>query len=176
MELENLFENFQYVDLRWFIPVIAGLFVIIGAVLVALIRNFNAGVIIALLFGGLLTMSPVILDALERSPGPPDRGAREVRQVARDAAELALFNGAVVHDLSRVVNSMRSVLEGLTPVLNASGGNDTAAATRFQSNMDDLTERLDAATADVGRIDTLRSELEGTLEELNDAPGPREPR
>ncbi|MEM1181163.1 MAG: hypothetical protein AAGM22_22665, partial [Acidobacteriota bacterium] len=58
--------DFQYDDLQWLLPVLAGLLIIVGGLLAGIIRGMTAGVIVALFFGGLMAMSPVILNALQR--------------------------------------------------------------------------------------------------------------
>lgn len=165
MEVEQLFQDFQYQDLQWFIPVLAGLLIIVGGILVALIRNFTAGVIVALLFGGLMTMSPVLLNTLQRAQNPV---AGVTADVAQNAAELAVLNSEVMRDLSRVVVSMRSALEGLAPVVAPENGDppDAAVARRFTQSLSDMEERLDAATSSVQRADTLRARLEEDIDVL----------
>lgn len=159
MEVEQLFQDFQYQDLQWFIPVLAGLVIIVGGILVALVRNFTAGVIVALLFGGLMTMSPVILNTLQQ---PQDPVARVTAEVAENAAQLAVLNSEVVRDLSRVVISLRSTLEGLAPMVAPQDRDppDAAVAQRFTRSLSDLEDRLDAATDSVREADTLRAQLE----------------
>ena len=169
MEVEKLFENFQYQDLRWFIPVLAGLFVIVGAILVALIRNFNAGVIVALLFGGLMTMSPVILDALQK---PQNTVARETGRVAQSAAELprrsmerwcATCRGwsSRCAQPSRDLHPWSHRNGPGTPTRLLPGG--------FVQSLSDMNERLDAATNSVERINTMRANLEADLDSFRGA-------
>lgn len=166
MEVEQLFQDFQYQDLRWFIPVLAGLVIIVGGILVALIRNFTAGVIVALLFGGLMTMSPVLLDTLQRQQQDPV--ARVAAGVARNAAELAVLNSEVMRDLSRVVISMRSTLDGLTPMIAPADRDppDVAVARRFTQSLSDMEPRIEAATATIARADALRTALQQDIQVL----------
>jgi hypothetical protein len=167
MEVDQLFQDFQYQDLQWFIPVLAGLVIIVGGILVAFIRNFTAGVIVALLFGGLMTMSALILNTLQR---PQDPVAFETANVARSAAELAVLNGEVVRDLSRVVVSLRSTLDGLRPMVAPDDRDppDAAVAQRFTQSLMGMEDRLDEATDAVQRAGVLRAELENDLRDLED--------
>lgn len=169
MEVDQLFQDFQYQDLQWFIPVLAGLVIIVGGILVALIRNFTAGVIVALLFGGLMTMSPVILETLQRTQATADPVARVTADVARNAAELSVLNSEVMRDLSRVVISMRSTLDGLTPVIAPADRDppDAEVARRFTQSLSDMEGRLDAATAAIARADGVRADLEASLQDLS---------
>jgi hypothetical protein len=166
MDVEQLFANFQYQDLQWFVPVMAGLIIIVGGLLIGMIRGMNAGVIVAIFFGGLMSLSPVLLNTLEqRQAGPATPASTDV---ARGAAELAVLNSRVVADLSRVVASMRNTLDGLTPMVTAEPGTTPSPVVvdRFTSGLSDLEARIDAAVSSVSRANLLSERLQDDLDEL----------
>ncbi|WMS43072.1 hypothetical protein RDV64_01320 [Acuticoccus sp. MNP-M23] len=183
MEFEQIFENFQYNDLQWFIPVLAGLIIIVLGLLAGLIRGMTAGVIVALFFGGLMSLSPTLLTALQPIRGNVDRVGADV---ARSAAELSTLNNEVVVDLVRVVTTMRTALQGLTPLLEepapapATDGDadpdgtvvaaapafDPELGLRFAQSLDDTETRLDAAIDTLSRASTVRAELDASVQTL----------
>lgn len=167
MTAEQLFQNFQYVDLQWFIPVLAGLVIIVGVLLVALIRGITAGAIVALLFGGLMSLSPVLLNALERTQGV---AAAANVDVARGAAQLAVLNSEVVTDLSRVVATLRTALEGLQPLVAAQASETPSAgpqaAQNYSQSLADTETRLDATLDSLERANLLRRRLEAEIAAL----------
>ncbi|MBJ3777571.1 hypothetical protein [Acuticoccus mangrovi] len=164
MDFEQLFANFQYNDLQWFIPVMAGLVIIVGGLLIGIIRGMTAGVIVALFFGGLMSMSPVLLNALQRQANPVNAVSADV---ARGAAELSVLNHDVVTELSRVVATMRSTLAGLAPIVTpAEGEDDNGVAERFNQSLADTEERLDAAISSLSRANLLRTRLEEDVQTL----------
>jgi len=170
MHLDHLLADLQYQDLQWFIPVLAGLVIIVGGLVIGLVRGMTAGVIVALFFGGLMSMSPVLLDALQRTADPVNEvGAG----VSRGAAQLAVLNNEVSADLSRAVQSLRTSLEGLSPVLagrndeaDEGGGIDPALARRFTQGLSDTQSRLDAALDNLTRANRLSERLEDDVEAL----------
>ncbi|MEM7696382.1 MAG: hypothetical protein AAF318_18175 [Pseudomonadota bacterium] len=162
MELNELFSNFEYDDLQWFVPMAAGLVIIVGGLLIGMIRGMTAGVIVALFFGGLMCMSPVLLNALERTDGRADR---VTAAVARSAAELSQLNNDVVVDLSRVVATVRTALDGLSPLVTEDAL-DAAVVQRFGQSLTDTEERLDAAIGSLSRTQLLRERLNEDLRDL----------
>ncbi len=183
MEFEQIFENFQYNDLQWFIPVLAGLIIIVMGLLAGLIRGMTAGVLVALFFGGLMSLSPTILNVLQPRTASVDPASADV---ARSAAELSALNNDVIVDLVRVVTTMRSALQGLTPLLEEAPAPDVAAdgdadgetpavvtptidpelALRFTQGLDDTETRLDAVIDTLSRASAIRAELDGSLTTL----------
>ncbi len=166
MDFDQLFANFQYNDLQWFIPVSAGVLIIIGSLLVALIRGMTAGVLLALFFGGVMSMSPVLLSTLQRTATATASAGNDV---ARSAAELAMLNNEVITDISRVMSTMRTALESLEPVVSPPGGtpDNPGLAERFEQSIDDSEERLDSAIATLSRANLLRQRLEENINTLN---------
>ena len=171
MDVEHLFRDFQPDDLQWFIPIAAGMLVIVGALLVAIIRGMTSGVIVAIIFGGLLSMSPIILETLERDGRIGSRGAEPsvAPGVARGAAELAALNNEAITELNRVVTSMRTTLAGVDADLFA--GDDPTATQRYTSGLADAEQQLEAAVAALERTEAVRdaladdvATLEGELE------------
>jgi hypothetical protein len=169
MDFEQLFADFQYQDLQWFLPVLAGLVIIVGGLLIGVIRGMTAGVIVALFFGGLMSMSPVLLNALQRTTDPVSQVSADV---ARGAAELAVLNNEVTMDLSRVVQSLRTTMDGLSPMVTARDdaqgqtGIDPDLAQRFTQGLSDTEDRLDATLDTMSRANRLRQRLEGDMEAL----------
>ncbi|WP_108662999.1 hypothetical protein [Acuticoccus kandeliae] len=176
MDVKELFDNFQTVDLQWFVPVLGGLAVIVVSLLVGLFRGMTAGVIVAILFGGLMSMSPILLNALQHREDT--RVDRASASVARGAAELAALNNEAVLDISRVIATLRNALDGLGPLLRAPEDTDTTEeVARFTQSLTDIEDRLDSAISSLSRANLLRQRLEEeiqTLEaELDRAPGSR---
>lgn len=165
MDLEQLFANFQYNDLQWFIPVSAGVLIIVGALLVALIRGMTAGVLLALFFGGVMSMSPVLLSTLQRTA---TASVTAGTAVARSSAELTMLNNEVITDLSRVVATLRTALESLTPVVSPPGETpaNPGLAERFNQSLEDTEERLDSAIATLSRANLLRQRLDENINAL----------
>lgn len=166
MDLDQLFVNFQYADLQWFIPVLAGLVIIAGALLIGIVRGMTAGVLVALFFGGVMSLSPVLLETLERRAGGMTPASAEV---SRNLAELAQFNADFIAELSRVVASMRATLDGLTPMVSdaATAGGDATAAQAFNDSLADTQTQLDAATETLSRATLLRQRLDESMEGMN---------
>jgi len=166
MQLEDLLSNFQYEDLQWIIPVVAGLVVIVGGLLIGLIRGMTSGLIVALFFGGLLSLSPVLLNALQRPGGSIEAASADV---ARSAADLAVLNNDAVRNLSRILATMRTSLDTLSPVVTGTGENeavDPALTQRFNQSLSDMEERLDAAVNALSRDTLLRQRLEEDIAAL----------
>lgn len=164
MNVEQLLQNFQITDLEWLIPVVAGLVIIVGGLLIALVRGVSAGVIIAIFFGGLLSLSPVLLNALERQSTTP--GSSHAVEVARDTAALAKLNNTTIVDLSRVVTTMRTALEGVIPSLEAAADIDPAAKARLTQAMSSSAERLDAISNNVAQSQVMLRDLDAALDAL----------
>lgn len=159
MNFGQMFQNFSYEDLQWLLPVLAGLVIIVGALVVALFRGMNAGVLVALLLGGVMSLSPTLLGRLEQnalaavSPLPAE--------VARGAAELALLNSEVVTDLSAVMGTLRNAIAGLAPLLSAGAdiSADPEAAALFAQSLIDTETQLGRTTASIERINRLRADV-----------------
>lgn len=169
MNLQQLLSDFKYDDLQWFLPVLAGLVIILGGLIIGIFRGMSAGVIVALFFGGLMSMSPVLLNALQRSAqfGPVDVASANV---ARSAAALSELNNDVIVDLSRVVASMRNTLDGISPLLENEDGEPAvspAFLARFNQGLSDTEERLDAAISSLSRSTSLRQDLEDDVQTLD---------
>lgn len=176
MNIEQLFENFQSDDLRWFVPVAAGLAIIVFGLLIGLLRGMTGGVLLGLVVGGVMVMSPVLLDALER----PERGGTAAGSasnssavVARGAAQLSVLNAEVVTELSRVVSTLRNTIAGLEPLVSPEVGADGVArapdplvAQRFTSSLTDTEQKLDLAIASLQRANTLRERLVSDMDAL----------
>ncbi|MCF3936557.1 hypothetical protein L1787_24500 [Acuticoccus sp. M5D2P5] len=165
-------------------PVLAGVVIILGALLIGIFRGMSGGVIVAILLGGLMASSPVILDTLqrqERAATTPDATLTATAVVARGAAELAEVNNQAILDLSRIVATMRNTLQGLGPRLAAAGDDADAdgstLADRFDRSLSDIEERLDSAIASLSRANEVRARLDRDIEtldaQINDAPGSR---
>lgn len=167
MNLEQLFQDFQYDDLQWFLPVLAGLVIIVGALLIGIIRGISAGVFLAILFGGLMSMSPVLLNALQAQQA---RGVDTVSgDVAKSAALLAELNNDVVVDLSRAIATMRFALDGLRPVVEQDAEADlTAVSDRYQQSLSDVEDRLNAALSSMQTSGDLRTRLAADVRRLED--------
>ncbi|MEM8552595.1 MAG: hypothetical protein AAGF45_09455 [Pseudomonadota bacterium] len=165
MRFEEILQNFQYDDLQWLIPVFAGLLIIVLGLLIGLIRGMSAGVLVALFFGGLMCMSPVLLNALQRSN---DGVGLASADVARSAAALSALNNDVVVDLSRVVTTMRTALDGLSPLVSNGGGAtlEPAVIQRFSQSLSDTEDRLDAAVNSLSRSALLRQRMDSDVQAL----------
>ncbi|MEM6847795.1 MAG: hypothetical protein AAF580_06925 [Pseudomonadota bacterium] len=163
MNVEQLMADFQHDDLQWLLPVLAGLLIIVGGLLTGIIRGMTAGVIVALFFGGLMAMSPVILNALQRGG---DRVGLVSADVARSAAALAELNNDVVVDLSRVVTSLRTTLDGLAPLVGEGSGVAADTAQRFTRGLSDTEDRLDTAISSLSQAATLRQRLSQDVQTL----------
>lgn len=167
MEFEQLFTNFKYDDLQWFIPVLAGLVIILGGLLIGMIRGMTAGVIVALFFGGLMSLSPVLLETLQREAYGSQPGSAAL---ARSVAELAELNNQATMDLSRVVATMRVALEGLSPAAAAADGGGEgvdggpADAASYTQALSDLGDRLDAAVETLSRAGEVRQRVSNELQ------------
>jgi hypothetical protein len=166
VNLEQLFAEFQYNDLQWFIPVSSGVLIIVGSLLVALIRGMSAGVLLALFFGGLMSMSPVLLSTLQRTATATASAGTDV---ARSAAELAMLNSEVITDLSRVVATLRTGLESLGPVIAPPGETpaNPGLVDRYNQTLADTEERLDSAIATLSRANLLRQRLDENINALD---------
>lgn len=173
MNLEQLFQNFQYDDLQWFIPVIAGLLIIVGGLLIGMIRGITAGLIVALFFGGLMCMSPVILNALQRQATSLNLALVEV---TRSAAALTSLNNEMISELSRVVNSMRIALDTVGPLLENPGGADDGSedgnsadnelSSRFSQSLSASADRLNVVSDNVAEGQVLIRRLDANVQAL----------
>ena len=168
MDIEQLVSDFLSEDPQLFLPVLAGLVIILGGLIIGIFRGMTAGVIIALLFGGLMSMSPILLDSLERTNARVNTVSAEV---AQGAAQLSLLNSEVVTDLTRVVTTMRTALEGLGPLITPSGGaestgGDPQVAQRFSQTLSDTEERLDIAIAAIDRVNAVKQRLQSNMAAL----------
>ncbi len=166
MDFEQLFANFHYNDLQWFIPVLAGLVIIIGGLLVALLRGMTSGVIVALFFGGLMSLSPVLLEALQRTSNPASLASIDV---ARGAAELTMMNNEAITDLSRVVATLRTAMETIRPVVSPPGvtPDNPSMVQRFNQSITDTEEQLDSTISTLSRASLLRQRLQENINALD---------
>ncbi|UOM33719.1 hypothetical protein [Acuticoccus sp. I52.16.1] len=176
MDIEQLINDFLAQDPDLLIPVLAGCAIIVGGLLIGIFRGMTGGVIVALLFGGLMTTSPILIGKV--TPPEPEMGANDpallAADVAKGAAQLSIINSEAVTSLTRVVNSMRLALDGLGQVVAPTGGaaGDSAGsevASRFASSLDSAGTQLDQASASLDRINTLRTQLEDDIEKLQSA-------
>lgn len=170
MNIEQLLADFRYEDLQWVVPVLAGLVVVVGGLLIGIVRGMSAGVVVALLFGGLLSLSPVMLDALQRNG---ERVAPVTADVARGAAELAVLNNDVLSELARVLTTLRTVMNSVTATgRSASEGEGVTLQTdeeRIALMTGSLTrtkEQIDAAISTLARANLLRQRLEEDMQSL----------
>lgn len=170
MDIAQLLQSVA-ADPEAFLPVVAGLAIVAGGLLIGILRGMSGGVLAALLFGGLFSMSPALLDTLERTD---ERDGLVAADVARGAAQLAVLNSEVVTDLSRVVATLRTTLAGLAPLVSPETGvggrsiaPDPLLAQRFSQSLSDTEERLDVAIASLERVNTLRVRLESEMEALD---------
>ncbi|RAH96963.1 hypothetical protein DLJ53_30250 [Acuticoccus sediminis] len=179
MEIEQLIDQFLAQDPNLLVPVLAGCVIILGGLLIGIFRGMTGGVIVALLFGGVMTTSPILLGKVE-IPGETVTTdtvdpARLGAEVAHGAAQLAVANSEAVTGLTRVVNSMRLAMEGLGPVLapttegTESSGDTADVVARFTQSLDAAGTQLDQASASLDKINSLRSELESDMSELESA-------
>ncbi len=166
MSFEQLYETLTVEDLEWVVPLGGGVLVLVGALLVGVVRGMTSGVLVAVFFGGLLTVSPLLLGALDRTER---RAGGASPEVVRGAAELSLLNSEVVTDLSRVVATLRTALSSLAPIVeeNGDGGDaDPRVAQRFSQSLNDTAERLDVAIGSLERANALRDELRDDMDAL----------
>lgn len=164
MSLDQIFQSFRVDDLKWFIPVLGGLFIIIGGLATGLIRGQIAGVFITLFFGGLLTISPVMLDALERKTSTLNPA--EVA-VTRSTVKLAMLNNEMISDLTRVVTSLRATLESAGPLVETESA-DAQALAKFKESLATSVDRLNTVAASVAQGQVLMRELDANLHTLDD--------
>ncbi len=164
MDWNSLFQNFQYDDLQWVVPVLAGLLIIVGALLSGIIRGMAAGVIIALFFGGLLAMSPTLVALVE-----PERDQLSVAsaELTQDVAALSQANAEAVQALGKVIQSMRDSLNALEPVVSAAGAESPALSdTGFREALQDLQTEIGAAANAISRPSELGTGVAQDLEAL----------
>ena len=181
MDIEQLIQNVLSEDPNLFIPVAAGCVLVVGGILIGLFRGMTGGVVVALLFGGLMAASPVLLGKVapgmpetEAAPAAPAPADTLTARVARQAGELALMNSDALTGLTRVVNSMRLALDGFEQVNAPSGDVASEApdgATRFRDSLDAAAAQLDEASTALDRINGLRTRLESDISELESADG-----
>lgn len=178
MEIEQLIENFVSEDPDLYIPVLVGVALVAGGLLIGLFRGMTGGILVALLVGAMMTLSPVWLDALDRQAGVQEEetvpeGQRIAAEVAKGAAELSVLNSEMVADLTRVINSMRSALVGLEPVLAAQSdgeeGDDDTAPTgqQFTANLASAGTEVDNALENLSDINQVRASLQASIRELD---------
>ena len=165
MDLGQIFQNFQYADLQWVVPVLAGLVIIVGALLAGIIRGMSAGVIIALFFGGLMALSPTLVTLFQPRSDPH---ATETARVTESVAALAQLNTAVATDLSRVITTVRTSLASLEPLVQAAANANGAGidAAQFSRTLQDTETRLDQAIDSLSSAGNARAQLEDDLQAL----------
>jgi hypothetical protein len=168
MDFGQIFQDFQYQDFQWLIPVLSGFVIILGALLVALVRGMTGGVLLALLFGGLMSLSPTLLAALEHrtataAAAPGDSASVDV---ARGAAELSLLNSEVVTELSSVMGTLRNAMAGLTPQEGASPAPDPAAVQLFTQSLTDTDAQLERTTSGIERMNRVVANLRADVARL----------
>lgn len=180
MELSQLFQNFQYEDLQWVVPVFAGLLIIVGALLAGIIRGMSAGVIIAIFFGGLMAMAPTLVTLVEPQG---DRLAEVNSKVTQSAAQLATINNEVSTDLARAMTTLRRAVADLRPALdqtaaaqtgqaangqtaNGQTDNGQAASGQFSQSIEAAEQRLNEAIDTLSNSANARTQLEADLQEL----------
>ncbi len=74
MDIEQLIETFCPQDPRSVHPGIGRLVIILGGLLIGIVRGMTGGVLVALLFGGVMSISPLLLGTLETTPPPAVAG------------------------------------------------------------------------------------------------------
>lgn len=168
MDFEQLLADFRYEDIEWFIPVSAGVLIIVFSLLIGIFRGMSPGVLMALVIGGLMSMSPIVLDALEE---PSVVGPRaDIVSVVRSASDVAELNNDLIVDLSRVVASMRLAMESVSPALALEPGEDRdEAIDRFANSVQDVEERINVVIDSMQRSSELRQSLASNLSELEAA-------
>lgn len=164
MNFGEVFQSFQLDDLKWFIPAIGGFLIIIGGIASGLMRGQIGGVFIALFFGGLLCVSPVLLDALERKTSTLNPSEVEV---TRSVAKLATLNNEMISDLTRVVTALRSTLESAAPLVESEDA-DAAALAQFRQSLATSVDRLNTVSGNVAQGQVLVRELDTNLHTLED--------
>lgn len=164
MDVGDLFRDFQYDDLQWVVPVLAGLLIIVGALLAGIIRGMSAGVIIAIFFGGLMAMAPTLVTLVQPRN---DRLAEVTSSTARSAAELAEVNNEVVTDLVRAMTTLRRAVSDLRPVVRAANGEgDQLGTGGFEQSLTDAESRLDEAIDTLSTSANVRSRLADDMQAL----------
>ncbi|ORE96561.1 hypothetical protein ATO13_06845 [Stappia sp. 22II-S9-Z10] len=184
VDIQQLIENVLSEDPDLFIPVLAGCAIILGGLVIGILRGMTGGVIVALLFGGLMTASPILVGKAGMSDGTTSRASTAAADadatppvtaaVAQGAAEMALLNAEAITSLTRVVNSMRLALDGLGQVVAPQAGEDGASSevvTLFSDSLDAAGDQLDEASLSLDQINLLRSRLQSDLNELQSALG-----
>ena len=164
MNFGEVFQNFQLDDLKWFIPMIGGFLIIIGGIATGLMRGQIGGVFIALFFGGLLCVSPVMLDALERKTSTLNPAEIEV---TRSTAKLATLNNEMISDLTRVVTALRGTLENAAPLIETDEG-DAQALAQFKQSLATSIDRLNTVSGAIAKGQVLVRELDANLHTLED--------
>jgi len=182
VEIEQLIENFVSEDPDLYIPVLVGVALVVGGLLIGLFRGMTGGILVALLIGAMMTLSPVWLETLDRQAGLTEPEAPDSRrieaEVARGAAQLSVLNSEMVEDLTRVINSMRSALVGLEPVLAAQaatgegeeGETDDGApetAQQFTANLTTAGTEVDDALENLSEMNQVRAALQSSIRELD---------
>ncbi|MEM0906515.1 MAG: hypothetical protein AAGJ94_04070 [Pseudomonadota bacterium] len=184
--IEQVIQQHEIESLDWLVPLGAGALIILVALLVSLIRGMTGGVLVALIVGGLMTMSSIILDSLERRDSVGDEAMNVVSGLSRDTADLAKLNHSILVDLSRVMNSMRLALDGITPVLepqtptagvaSTAGADVTAGASpsvnndaveRFKQSLSQSADSLSGISSNISNGDSLIDRIEAGLEDLD---------
>lgn len=164
MDIEHLFSQLTYHDLQWMAPVAAGLVIVIGGLLIGIVRGMSVGVLAALILGGAMSLSPIIVGVLDKTPR--NQLSPATLKYARDNLALASLNSEAANGLIRVANSMRIALDGLSPLLDGSGEGDAAAVARYKRSLDDLEERIKAISGSVGEGEELVRSLTDDLDAL----------
>ena len=166
MDIAQIFKDLNHQDLQWLAPVAAGLVIVIGSLFIGIIRGMSVSIFAALLLGGAMSLSPVILRTLEQ-PRPNVTSEAEL-QYACDAAAFATLDNETARELVRITNSMRLVLDGLAPLVeeasNAAG--DAEAATRYKTSLDDLAARIESISGKAGEAETLLRNLTNDVDAL----------
>ena len=166
MDIAQVFEDLTHQDLQWLAPVAAGLVIVIGSLFIGIIRGMSVSIFAALLLGGAMSLSPVILRTLEE-PRPNVATAAEVRY-ARDATRFASLESETLRELVRIANSMRLVLDGLAPLVEeaSDAAGDAEAATRYKTSLDDLAARIESISGKAGEAETLLRNLTNDVDAL----------
>lgn len=164
MDLQSFIAGLDTEDLPTIVPVLAGALIVVGALLGGIIRGMGSGVIVALIVGAGLMLSPAVTGRMQAGSVPL---AQATAQTAESAADLALLNARAIGDLGRALASLNAAIDGLKPAVAAlEARSDELVSAGFREAVDAAVSELEQAVEVVSRASAVRRTLEDDLETL----------
>lgn len=164
MDLNSFIAGLDHEALPTIVPVLGGGLIVIGALLSGIVRGMGSGVVVALLIGAVLTLSPAFVSSTRPASVALSQATA---QTAESAADLALLNTQALGDLGRAVASLNTAADGLKPAIaSLEAQTDELVAAGFRESVNEAIGELEQAVDVMSRASAARQTLEDDLDTL----------